>query len=284
MAESAAKRLYAHGAYEARIITLNEALPPDVAERPTPAEADAQGQPKGEMVAQVQGDANNVVVDNSQREVDGDAEVDASVDEILGIEQADRAAVDVALDAEDDLDAGDLPSDETVVSKVSESLTHPEKKDNPAAPDENKTTAVDIKAPEVIKYKDNAFVDGEDTDLCTQTVPTDDEKMPTPSNVISDLKKAIAEFEKCAEKSSGDVTQVKAGSFDMTAASSFGDLLKDLEDGTGAGVKRAQVRMTSWMNVLTSVLPVSVQRYVLNSGRKSSLKQLFDDKKAAKDE
>lgn len=166
---------------------------------------------------------------------------------------------------------------------LKESDTMPAKPPLDAKPSENKDTALDLKKPETIKYKNPANVeDGEDTSLNKSGAWEPNAKVKLPANVKSDLTAAIAAFNKTADYSN-KVDDARA-SFAMTVAAAFQDLLNALEQETAEGIKAAQIKMTSWMNPITSHLPVSVQKFVMMGGRKATLQDLFDAKRAEQKE
>lgn len=292
LAESAARKLYSYGAYEARVIPLQEAIELEMPDEDVAITTTSDDQDKDEMVAMVQGNDSEQI-----HQGDETPGVEGAVDAKLGIaDQADRQAIDVALDAEEDavdqaevgaLDAEeDLVDDElTADASVAggpdgapifrESETMPNKPPLDAKPSDNKTTAIDLPEVPKIKYNNPSVVDDE--------CPTKSGAWPngatvkTPANVLKDLKDAIGEHEKSAEQS--ERSNSSRASFCMTVAAAFKDLQQDLEQGTAEGVKAAQIRMTGWMNPITALLPYSVQQFVYLSGRKPSLKQMFDMKK-----
>ena len=164
---------------------------------------------------------------------------------------------------------------------VTESATLPKKPAADAKPAENSTTANKMKAAPEIKYKDSANVaDKPDTDLTTTGSQAHEDKIKVPANIKSELKAAIAEFEKAA-KFANTRDDAKA-SFCMTVAEAFKELLDYLELGTVESMKLAQVHMMSWMNPITNHLPTAVQKFVMMGGRKPTLKDLFDSKREDK--
>jgi hypothetical protein len=146
---------------------------------------------------------------------------------------------------------------------------------------DNKTVAIDLPVTPVIQYKDAANkADKPATDLTTTGAMPHDEKVKVPANVMSELRSTIGDFRKCADLSNGR-DDAKA-SFCMTVVSAFEELEELFKTGTVESVKMAQVKMTSWMNPITSHLPVSVQKFIFMGGRKPTLKDMFDSKKQEK--
>jgi hypothetical protein len=303
MAQKAALKLATRGsAYEARIVSLKEVLTLDDLKMASARgdtvdkapkldvdianadpltvgagdEMEVDVQPDGEggmeMVAQDQGDACEVCMHcpcTCDPDEDG---VDDLVDATINGEAPPGAELDMMGDEMSGLDPA---------RPRMESVTMPAKPPLDGAPAENKKVAIDLPIVPVIKYKDAAEeADKPDTDLTTSGAMAHDEKVKVPAEVMSDLRSTISDFTKCAELSNGrDDTK---GSFCMTVVSAFEELEDLLKVGTVEAVKMAQVKVTSWMNPITSHLPVSVQKFVYMGGRKPTLKDLFDTKKLEK--
>lgn len=109
-----------------------------------------------------------------------------------------------------------------------------------------------------------------------------EDKISTPSSVMSDLNAAIAEFEKEVEKYDGHDNDT--ASFYMTAVDSFRTLKDHLQDGTALGIKNAQIEMTRWMSPIGNKLPASVRRFVESGGKKTTLSERFQELRQAKRE
>lgn len=269
LAEAAVKKLYAKGAYEARIVEAMAFEMPDGG-----TENDKKQERQDAMVAIVRG-SDGIEIDQG----DEDPEMESEVDSALGI--ADRTAIDTTLDAEQQLD-DEEGSDEQVAGGpdgapiVGESETIPAKPQADAKPSENKDTALDLPKPQKIKYKDPVHTEVEDSK--DPILADNDEKVTVQASVLSDLRAAIKEYNDAAEAKKR--SQTDDASFCMTVAGAFSELLACLEQGTVRGIKQAQIEMTSWMNPITSLLPVSVQQFVLLGGRKPSLKNWYDVKNA----
>lgn len=296
MAQAAAVKLAKRGAYESRIVSLKEALTLDdlkaasatggtvdlapkmsiemPGEDPLASgagdEMEVDVQPDGEggmeMVAQDQGDACETCM-HCPCTCDPDED---GVDEL----------VDAQINGEMPAPGDDMVGDEDPLASRArmESATMPAKPPLDAAPSENKTTAVDLPAVPKIEYKDPAHkFDKPDTDLTTSGAQEHDEKVKVPAEVMSDLRSTISDFQKCADLTNG--RDDAKGSFCMTVVAAFEELEDLLKVGTVEAVKMAQVKMTSWMNPITSHLPVSVQKFIYMGGRKPTLKDLFDAKR-----
>ena len=112
-----------------------------------------------------------------------------------------------------------------------------------------------------------------------------DEKVKVPSNVSLDLKAAIAEFSKGAEFN--NTRDDAKASFMMTTAEALKTLQAYLDLGTVAGIKQAQISLTSMMSPIVNNVPTSVLKFIHMGGKKQTLKDLFDskrtDKKGAQD-
>jgi hypothetical protein len=307
LAQKAAVKLATRGAYEARIVTLKEALTLDDLKMASARgdtvdkapkmdieianadpltvgagdEMEVDVQPDGEggmeMVAKDQGDACETCMHcpcTCDPDEDG---VDDIVDAQINGEQPAPGEDMVG----DEMDAmGDEMSGLDPARPRMESATMPGKPMADGAPTENKKIATDLPVAPVIKYKDAAQeADRPATDLTTSGAMAHEDKVKVPAEVMSDLRSTIADFTKCAELSNGrDDTK---GSFCMTVVAAFEELEDLLKTGTVEAVKMAQVKMTSWMNPITSHLPVSVQKFIYMGGRKPTLKDLFDTKKQA---
>jgi hypothetical protein len=298
LAQTAFTKLARSGAYECRIVPVKEAFEfqmPDEAPQDPNAETD---QMEVDIVPDGEGESEMVAADQTgEPELPGDEgseldDEDADDQEVL--DMVDAALTGEEPPADEVGDLGDLGTDEldSRMSPEGAALAQrlpagrrgmaesamPSKPPLDAVTPGNKTTVLDLKKPDTIKYKDPAYVaDKPDTDLCNSGAHPHEEKCKVPAEVISDLKACIAEFSKEAEvKNTHDDTRA---SFCMTVASAFEQLLQDLELGTVAGVKQAQIHMTSYMNPITAHLPQSVQKFIYMGGRKPTLKDLFDTKR-----
>ncbi len=145
------------------------------------------------------------------------------------------------------------------------------------APAENDTTAANQNTKiDKVKFKQPAMTDakvdfgGDDHDV----------KVKVPTEVMSDLKSAIDKFSKDAEFS--NTRDDAKASFLMTAAEAMKTLQAFLELGTVDGIKQAQISMTSMMSPIVNHVPTSVQKFIHQGGKKSTLKDLFDAKRSEK--
>lgn len=232
-----------------------------------------------------QGDIENMVDrelgDEDMADDDGTVGMPGEDDEIEGLP---NAGFDEDQPIEGEETARLHPEEVRMMNKhrgMTESATMPKKPAADAKPSENATTANKMKAVPEIKYKDAANVaDKPDTDLTKTGAEAHEDKIKVPANIKSELKAAIAEFEKAA-KFANTRDDTKAA-FCMTVAEAFKTLLDYLDIGTVESMKLAQVHMASWMNPITTHLPTAVQKFVLMGGRKPTLKDLFDSKREDK--
>lgn len=311
LADLASKKLYkSSGAYEARVVpvqNLSEARGRDMsfAEQPyddsdpegvmpdgevggVGDEMDASGEDK--MVAKDQGSDPSIdpeaddEIGLADEEHPDDAEDVGDIEDMVDQQLGDDEMVDdegmplddgtVGMPGEDDeiegapeLGFDDAPSDDHAFNPETarrRGMT------------ESVDTAKQVKPTPVIKYKDaSPAIDA------TPTVDqAHEDKIKVPANVKSELKAAIAEFEKAA-KFANTRDDAKA-QFCMTVVEAFKELLDYLDIGTVESMKLAQVHMMSWMNPITNHLPVAVQKFVMMGGRKPTLKDLFDSKREDK--
>lgn len=316
MAQAATTKLYkSSGAYEARLISFNEAMDfafPDAAEQDIGLDS-VDSKEKKRMVAQSQGmdpsidpdadDEMGLADEDRPDDEEDTADIEGMVDSELGNGGepeigdpemdpmgSDSDALPDDLPGEDDREFDDEDSDLAPYDAIPhpddydnqggrhgmrESATMPKKPGPDAKPSENKTTANTMKATPEIKYSSNA-VDSEAGEAEKVSMAHED-KVKVPANVSKDLKAVIAEFEKTA-KFANTRDDAKA-SFCMTVVEAFKQLLDYLDMGTVESIKLAQIHMTSLMSPITQHLPVSVTKFIVSGGRKPTLKDLFDDKR-----
>lgn len=288
LAEAAASKLYRHGAYEARIVSLQEAMSfdfpdedidgkkQDIApmELPNDEEAMAEQGDKGEMVAAEQQPA----VDGDQNNGGQDDELEDLVDQAGGEEPSMKPRnSESGEELAQRLSSGEGGLD----SRIGESATMPAKPPLDAQPSENDKTANKLPKTPAIKYKDPSELENPaDDESANSVILPHDEKIKIPAEVMTALNTAIAEFDKGATYA-GNQNDDKA-SFCMTVADAFKSLKANLDQGTVAGLKAAQVNMTSWMNPITSHLPEVVQKFIYMGGRKPTLQNMFDMKRPSR--
>lgn len=98
-----------------------------------------------------------------------------------------------------------------------------------------------------------------------------------PANVMSAIKASIDTFNKAAEFNNGkDDAQA---SMALTIVNALETIKDCLDQGTHEGLKQAQIKITTFMNPITSNFPPEVIDYLYKSGRQPmSLKDTFYDK------
>lgn len=282
LAQAAAIKLAKKGSYEARVVHISEVTIDDL--KAASARGDLSMSP---------GTGPGVELDNiptpdpqSEEQVDGEKTMTAAVQQdgsSLRAAQTDQEedASTSAEELENDLDQPNDPSAQSTVTLRVESAPIPARPPLDAPSDDNTTTVADVKLPPTIEYKDPAIVaDKPNTDLYNPGALPHTDKIRVPVAVMSDLSSCIGDYEKCAKLSNG-VDDAK-GSFCMTVVAAFKELDDLLKIGTVESVKQAQIKATSWMSPITVLLPVTVQKFIHMGGRKSTLKDFFDDKKNSK--
>lgn len=297
MAQAAATKLYRHGAYEARIVSLQEAMAFDFPEEdmagkkqeippmelPNDEEALAQQSDEGGMVAAEQqpasdGDENNGGEDDELEDL-----VDQASGEEPGMKPRNSSAGEELAQrlssGEGGLDGGGLDDDRE--QGLGESAEMPAKPPADAQPSENDKTANKLPKTPAIKYKDPSEEENPaDDESANSVILPHDQKIKIPAEVMTALNTAIAEFDKGATYA-GNQNDDKA-SFCMTVADAFKSLKANLDFGTVAGLKSAQINMTSWMNPITSHLPEVVQKFIYMGGKKQTLQNMFDMKRPSR--
>lgn len=307
MAQTAAVKLAKSGAYECRVVTIKEAMAfsmPMTQMSPMAPMGMAPGvdeedpeNPEGSMEVDIQPDGEGgtemVAADSEDAcetcahcpctcDTDEDG-VDDLVDaELAGDEPQTDEFGDISMNPNTDINLDS--KGERLAQQLSsgrrgmgESFVMPAKPQADQPGDGNKDTVLDVKGAEKIKFKNPAHKDSDPAE--PSVADGSEDKIKVPADVMSDLKAVIDEFKTAAEQS---VTRDDAkASFCMTVADAFAQLHDDLSQGTVAGVKMAQVHMTSYMNPITAHLPNSVQKFIFMGGKKPTLKDLFDDKRAS---
>lgn len=291
LAQQAVTKLLKNGAYEARIVSLSEAMSFDFYDK-KPSDVTAptgdQSQDSQESEGMVAHDQSDICPECGRSSCECDPEDGESSDTEAAVDSAAGTSLDSMHTEPEDVSPGEEMANRLSGTSGSmnrgmrESATMPAKPPLDAQPSENKNTVLDAKPAEKIKYKNPSTEDDKpDTDLTNSGALPHDAKVKVPAEVMSDLKAAIAEFDKCADYSNG--SNDDKASLALTISAAFQTLQQCLELGTVDGVKQAQVEMTSWMNVITSHLPVSVQKFIYMGGRKPTLADTFysirDEKK-----
>lgn len=102
----------------------------------------------------------------------------------------------------------------------------------------------------------------------------DEEKAAIPPKIKSQLATAIKEY---AAKVNSKSYDQDTTSFYMTVQGAMEELAEYLAQGTVDGLKRAQVKLTSFMSPITVLIPEEVRAYLYRLGQPCSLKDLVGD-------
>lgn len=101
-------------------------------------------------------------------------------------------------------------------------------------------------------------------------------KVKVPFKVKTELKAAIAAFERDAAKHHAGQSAEETKQFYLDAAEAFKELLGMLNGGTIMDVKKAQVYASSLMGPMLHKLPDVVWEFIVNGGQKRSLKDYMN--------
>jgi hypothetical protein len=138
-------------------------------------------------------------------------------------------------------------------------------------------------APKVdeIQFKDPVGTEEKpETDLDYSGAYPHGNNVKVPQEIKNELKNAIEVFKRCADfNNTRDDTKA---SFCMTVHAAMTELYDYLEIGTVEAIKMAQIKLSSFMNPITSNIPEKVRDFIYRGGRKPSLKDLFDFKRSEK--
>lgn len=298
LAESALKKLLVNGAYEARIVPVEEAIsfemPDDKKEVTLPndqerQELDATGGDADDLSTEPPDDADQLVSDEDDPEEEMNTDIQSKVDSKLD-GQGDDDGDDSNVDHEDQPgENGEVDQDtEDLAAALDADASVPNQEASPGKEDElrdepvvqptvrESAMALPMTSIPVVAFKNDT------TDQSAGTTgPMDNqEKIKTPAKVMSDLRAVIADFKKQAEFT--NTRDDARGTFCLTVVAALEELEQLLSVGTVDSMKMAQIKFTSWMNPITVHVPVSVQKFIYMGGRKPNLKDLFDDRRAAK--
>lgn len=168
---------------------------------------------------------------------------------------------------------------------VAEDFQMPKKPLPDGKPEENEDTIPNLTEPKFDELEDKlddpAYkADGDETALTTSGADDPQDVVKVPSEVKTALSDAIAVFQKCADFN--NTRDDAKASFCMTCVGALEELQDCLNMATAESMKAAQIKMTSWMNPITTNIPEIVRDFVVRAGRKPSLKDLFDKKKGQK--
>lgn len=274
MAQNAIKKLLRYGAYEARLIPLAEAIELSMPDEELPP-------PEGDMPPM---DGEELPPMDGELDPDADPEADmVAADQDEPCETCehcpctcdpDEDGVDDIVDAQ--LAGEDLPpmDGEELPPMDGEELPPMDGEELPPRSPFRESYELSDK-PQTIKFKDPAATDPAGA-KSEPSAGDHEEKCACPAELLSDLQKVIDEMTKCAEMA--NTRDDTRASFCMTVAEAMKTLKDKLSLGTIAGIKAAQVEMTSWMNPITVHVPVSVQKFIFMGGRKPTLKDMFNTK------
>lgn len=293
LADSAAKKLYKNGSYSAKIVSLQEMQleiePMD----------DEDMSPDGEM--SLDGDVG-------MGDGDGDEELDDDEDAMVAADQQDVCpecehepctcpGEEPGNDEFDDLDSEDEfdlefdddelddelddEIDDELGGELDDELGSEDELEQEADPrfDERRLGMASRSPVGGPRMESTSIVKDPAQKIDDNTSFVSNDTVRVPSHVIAELKAKINELEKEAEFNKGDDARA---SFCLTAAGAMKEVLDLLQKGTSESVKLANVRMSSFMNPITSKIPASVIKFVYSGGAKPSLKDLFDSKRESK--
>lgn len=264
IAQRAVSKLWNNGSYSAKIISLSEMK--DLLPTTSP-------KPEDEMIADADEDSDdsiNLDADTIELVSDDNLEDEENEPEYEENEMAFTTPI------EQKLMKGQRSKYPTGVgpSRMTEAKL-PSKPKADLLPDENDTTAVDLKQPEVIKYKQqlNTPADVNFSDEIDSLHNPNN----TPNDILQSLKDSIKQFDEVASYNNGkDDAQA---SMALTISAALSDILADLSLGTKEGLHKAQTRFTSYMNPITTNFPPDVVDYLYKKGRQPlKLKNIFYDK------
>ena len=103
-------------------------------------------------------------------------------------------------------------------------------------------------------------------------------KVSVPVEAKNGLSAIIQKYTDEAEKFNG--RDDARASFAMTVAAAASEIKELLDQGTVEALKQAQIRLSSFMNPITSLFPTETLKFISSGGRKPTLKDLFDSKRA----
>ncbi|PPD55270.1 MAG: hypothetical protein CTY12_01295 [Methylotenera sp.] len=286
-AAKAVEKLMAYGSYSATIVeasSMQFEFPDDGPNKDqapiTQTDGEFEGNPEEEMVA-------GQLSDNPEEDLnldDDEIEMGDEFDQANAEEMGDEEFPDEELPIEDDEQA--LNPDEQRLSRgerpqlfgsngpVRESVI-PSKQSSDAQPSENKKTVADEKPVDKIKFTQDTR-NADDTNFAKEIEPMYND-VQIPANVMSAIKSSIDTYNKAAEFNNGrDDAQA---SMALTIVDALKNIQSCLELGTQEGLKQAQIKITTFMNPITTNFPPEVIDFLYKNGRQPiSLKNVFYDK------
>lgn len=129
-----------------------------------------------------------------------------------------------------------------------------------------------MESAETLKIKDPATTGKDDNALAADN----DAKVKIPAGVMSDLSSASSKFKKEADLNKTDDARA---TFCLTVSGAMDELKSELDAGTVEAVKRASLKLNSFMNAITVHVPDSVKKFIATGGQKPSLKDMFNAKR-----
>ena len=121
----------------------------------------------------------------------------------------------------------------------------------------------------VISYDDSVNVDNN-----VDIAGNHEDKIKVPAAIVADLSKMVDQYTQLADQYKDSTED---GSFYLTCAVAYEQLLDFLQSGTVESIKRAQIAMSSYMNPILSKIPANVQNYIYTGGKKPTLQQFYQD-------
>jgi hypothetical protein len=302
MAQAALKKLLGYGAFEARLVPIQEVisleLPDDAPADPAgdlpptdalPPEGDLS--PEDQMPGDDPMDDQGMVADNSGDVCPGCQHEPCTCeqhDDDLGDDVSDETDIDAEVDEllnRGEFEGRDIAKRKALDDELSDQVQFRESATMPAKPAlngraDNKNTVDSAKKPEKVKFKDDLRNADAAPGKSEPNVGDDSEKVNVPASVLSALQKVSSEM--TAEANKYKERDDARSSFCMTVAAAMDTLKMHLSTGTVDGVKQAQIQLGTMMSPITQHIPDDVKKYIHTGGRKPSLKDMFSVKWEAK--
>lgn len=156
-----------------------------------------------------------------------------------------------------------------------ENFTIPKAGQGIASTPDNKTFASDLPKPELVKFQQDTRSE-RDSNFASDIEPLYQD-VQIPANVMSAINDTINTFNKAADFNNGrDDSQA---SLALTVVDALTAIKDCLQQGTHEGLKQAQIKITTLMNPITTNFPPELMDFLYKSGRQPmSLKNSFYDK------
>lgn len=297
MAQSALKKLLNNGIYTARIVPLSEAfqfeLPADQdapagdinreqgdqSELPPNEGNEDEDENEDEMMAQDQsGDPDAPPVGDGNP---GDEAIESEVDQLLGNESDPDIAASVD---QEQLDV-DPESGDSVMAATPSDGAEREQFGDPSVSDEFSDEDEDEDAPDLLGGVKESMLGMTQIPTMAVSNPASEphadspvsqalsDKVKVPADLMSSLGAVKAEYERQAKYAG---TNDDARSFAMTVVGSMEELMTLMKQGDVAGIKAAQLKLTSFMSPIMHLVPDPVVKFLAMGGRKPTLKDLYN--------